>query len=97
MTGGVPHGRDDPIFSIITMEGNHMTTIEKVVDDWMARINDLMRQNELLQSGKIRIGEKRLEPDGTVSDVDTTQQSIERNEKWIADLEALLARKRHTE
>ncbi len=50
----------------------------------------LQQQLEQLQTGRLRIGEKRQEGMGWI-DVDTTAESIERCRRYIAELEAILA------
>jgi hypothetical protein len=60
------------------------------INTWKTKILELYLKNAGLKNGKIRTFSKLLSQSGFAPLKDTTQQSIESNELWIADLEALI-------
>jgi hypothetical protein len=57
----------------------------------LARIEELERENEMLEDGAVGTRETKLRPDGRRVSIDTTAQTIERNNRWIEDLRSLAA------
>jgi hypothetical protein len=60
------------------------------IEIWKIRILELHLKNAGLKTGKIRTFSRLLNQSALARPADTTQQSIENNAAWIADLEALI-------
>jgi hypothetical protein len=66
-----------------------MTPIENTLAWCREERARLQQQLGQLQAGRLKTGEKRQQGMGWI-DVDTTTESIERCERYIAELEAIL-------
>ena len=67
-----------------------MSEAAGLISKWERRIEELKCQNQQLESGQLKLREKRLSEDGGETENDLTSGVIVRNKDWIVDLEAVI-------